>query len=99
MSEQTVMRYLNGVRDIPMIALGDISAALGLSVQTVVERALQRLGPAASAGLDALPSEATLAAPSDGGPVPVDLPRIPELGKRRQQPPIGIAAFHLGDDS
>lgn len=43
MSEQTVMRYLNGTRDIPMSNLADLAHALGLSVQTVVERAEQRI--------------------------------------------------------
>lgn len=43
MSEQSVMRYLNGVRDIPMTALADLSEAMGLSVEAVIDRAIQRM--------------------------------------------------------
>ena len=43
MSEQSVMRYLVGIRDIPITALADIAEALDLTVQTVIERAAQRM--------------------------------------------------------
>lgn len=43
MSDQSVMRYLNGTRDIPIAALADIANALGVSVEVIVERATQRL--------------------------------------------------------
>lgn len=43
LSEQTLIRYFNGKRDIPMTQLAAISDALGLSPVELINRAVDRI--------------------------------------------------------
>lgn len=43
MSEQTLIRYFNGKRDIPLTQLAAIADALGLTPIDIINRAMQRI--------------------------------------------------------